>query len=164
MPRSRANELITASIEYFVGRARMMMLSVAIATIACTLVVLVGVPGASVREADANHVRYSNISGKLTYQPQGRTVSGGAVYLYRWSGGRWVNMGKKATSNRYGYYTIKNARTGYYYKVQAYKTYASCYTGMAIYNGYSGNLDLRNPASSRAVAHISLYFQRYFYC
>ncbi|MGI8860396.1 MAG: hypothetical protein ACR2HO_09640 [Rubrobacteraceae bacterium] len=164
MTNSGVKGMIAAGIETFAGRARMMMLALGAATIACVVVMLVGVPGAQVREADASHVAYSSISGKLTKMPQGTSVAGGAVYLWRWNGSSWVDLGKKATSNQYGYYTISNVPSGYYYAVRGYKTYASCYTGMAIYDGYSQDLDLRNPASSRTVANVPLYFKQYFYC
>lgn len=164
MTKSGVNGMIAAGIESFKGRTRMMALALGVATIACAVVMLVGVPGAPVREAAANHVAYSNISGKLTKMPQGTSVAGGAVYLYRWNGSSWTNLGKKATSNQYGYYTISNVRSGYHYSVRGYKTYGSCFTGMSIYDGYSSTLDLRNPASSRTVANVPLYFKTYFYC
>jgi hypothetical protein len=167
LTNSGANGVIAAAVESFVGRARMIALALGIATVACAVVMLVGVPGAPVQEAHADHVAYSNISGKLTYQPQGRTVAGGAVYLYRQdASGRWVNLGKKATSNQYGYYTISGVRSGYHYKVRAYKTYGACFTGsgVAAYDGYSQLLHLENPASSKTVAHVSLYYQGTINC
>jgi len=156
--------MIAAEIEFFGGRARVMALALATATIACAVVMLAGVPGAPIREAEAHHIAYSSMSGKLTKADTGGSVAGGAVYLYRWNGSSWVNLGKKATSNQYGYYTISNVGSGYQYAVRGYKTYASCYTGMAVYDGYSQTIDLRNPASSRTVANVSLRFQGYLYC
>ena len=113
--------MITAGIEFFAGRTRVMTLTIAAATIACVVVMLVGAPGVPVREAEASHVSYSNISGKITRMPQGYSVPGAAIYLYRWNGSSWVSLGKKATTNQYGYYTIKSVRSGYYYKVKGYK-------------------------------------------
>ena len=164
MAKSRINETISAGIEYFVGRAPVMALTLCASTIACAVIMLMGVPGAPVREADAHHVAYSSISGKLTYQPQGRIVAGGSVYLYRWNGSSWVNLGKRATSNQSGYYKISGVRSGYYYAVRGAKTYGVCYTGMAVYDGYSRNLDLRNPSSSRTYANVMLYYQHTVYC
>ena len=142
----------------------MIALALAAATIACVVVVLVGVPGAPVREADARHIAYSSISGKLSKMPQGTSVASGSVYLYRWNGSSWVSLGKKATSNQYVYYTISGVPSGYYYHVKASKAYGICQSGQAIYGGSSNTLDLRNPGSSRTVAHIPLYFQRWFSC
>lgn len=166
MTKSGVNRVIAAGIESFIGRTRMMALALGVATIACVVVMLVGVPGAPVREAAANHVAYSTISGKLTYQPQGNIVAGGAVYLHRWNGSSWVNLGKKATSNQYGNYSISGVRSGYYYSVQAHKTYGACFTGggVAHYDGYSRTLDLRNPESSRTTANVWLYYQGTIYC
>ncbi len=160
------NGMIAAGIESFAGRARMTALALGATIIAVALVMLVGVPGAPVREADANHVAYSKISGKLTYQPQGKVVAGGAVYLWRWNGSSWVNLGKKATSNQYGNYSISGVRSGYYYSVQAHKTYGACFTGSGVahYDGYSRNLDLRNPTSSSTTANVWLYYQGTINC
>lgn len=166
MEKSRLNGMIAVGVGSLTGRATMMGLALGAAAIACTLVMLVGVPGAPVREAEAHHVAYSNISGRLTYQPQGNIVAGGSVYLERWNGSSWVNLGKKATSNQYGYYTISTVRSGYYYRVRAHKTYGACFTGggVAHYDGYSRNLDLRDPASSRTVANVWLYYKGTIYC
>lgn len=164
MTKSGTNVTIATGLEFFAGRAR--MIALAVATVACAVVMLIGVPGAPVREADASHVAYSKISGKLTYQPQGRTVAGGAVYLHRWNGSSWVNLGKKATSNQYGYYTISGVPSGYYYSVQAHKTYGACFTGSGVvhYDGYSRTLDLRNPTSPSTVANVWLYYQGTINC
>jgi hypothetical protein len=129
-----------------------------------TILVFVGAMATTAKPAEANHIAYSNISGKLTKADTGGSVPNGSVYLYRWNGSSWVNLGKKATSNQYGYYTISNVVSGYYYHVQASKGYGSCYSGQAIYIGSSQSLDLRNPASNKTVAHVSLYFHHWFYC
>lgn len=164
MTKSGVNGIIAAGIEFFGERARMMALALAAATIACAVVMLMGVPGAPIREADANHVAYSSISGKLTRADSGGSAAGGAVYLYRWNGSSWIDLGKKATSNQYGYYTISNVASGYYYAVGGYKTYGICQSGQATYYGSSQNLDLRNPAASRTVANVPLYYQKTLYC
>lgn len=164
MKKQRINEVIATSIETFTGRARVMTLSIAIATVACVVVMLVGAPGAPVREAEASHVNYSNISGKITRIPQDYSVPGAAVYLYRWNGSSWTSLGKKASTNQYGYYTIKSVRSGYYYYVAATKAYGDCRSEQKIFSGDSQILDLRNPASSRTVAHVRLNYIRTFYC
>ena len=164
MTESRTNGTIAAGIEFFFGRTGLMMLTLATATIACAVVMLVGLPGAPVHKADASSVVYSRISGKLT--SQGRVVSGGGVYLYRWNGSTWVYLGKKATSNQYGYYAISAIHSGYYYKVMASKAYGICQSnsGQAIYVGSSQPLDLRNPSSSYTTVNIPLYFHHWYHC
>lgn len=165
MTNSGLNGAITAAIESFAGRARMTALALGATTIAVGLLMLVGVPGAPVREADASHVAYSTLSGKLIQQPQGYAVKAGAAYLYRWNGSAWGYTGRKATSNQYGYYSFSSVPSGYYYAVRGYKTYGMCTTGQAIYDGWSQTIDLRSPASSsRTGAHVSMSFQRYLYC
>jgi len=160
MTKSGVNEVIAAAVESLIGRARMIALALGAATIACAAIMLVGAPGAPVREADASHVAYSKISGKLTNQPSGRVSAGADVYLHRWNGSSWVNLGKRATSNQYGNYSISGVRSGSYYSVQAYNTYGACRTGSGVvtYTGYSRNLDLRNPAGSYTTANVSLYY------
>src|SRR5688572_11825542 len=98
------------------------MVPLAVAAKASVAVMLFGVPGAPVREAESHHIAYASISGKLTKADTGGSVASGAVYLYRWNGSSWVNLGKKATSNQYGYYTISGVSSGYQYTVRGYKT------------------------------------------
>jgi opacity protein-like surface antigen len=44
----------------------------------------------------------TNIVGTAVNPSNGTRVAGAAVWLYRWNGSSWVNLGQKATTNSSG--------------------------------------------------------------
>ena len=112
---------------------------------------------------EAQAATYTTIKGTAIKTDTGARVTGADVYLWRWNGSSWVNLGKKTTTNSYGNYAIYNVPTGYYYAVRGYKVYGSCFTGAAHYDGWSTTFYV--PSTSTGVnAAIRMNFVGWFYC
>ena len=112
---------------------------------------------------EAQAATYTTIRGTAIKTDTNDRVPGASVYLWRWNGSSWVNLGKKTTTNSYGNYAINNVATGYYYAVQGYKVNGSCFTGAAIYDGFSTTFYV--PSTSTGVnAAIRMNFVQWFYC
>ena len=112
---------------------------------------------------EAQAATYTTIKGTAIKTDTGDRVTGASVYLWRWNGSSWVDLGKKTTTNSYGNYAIYNVPTGYYYAVRGYKVYGSCFTGAAHYDGWSTTFYV--PSTSTGVnAAIKMSFVGWFYC
>lgn len=141
---------------------RMLLVLVAMVAAIWTASALSSAPGPlGTKEAQA--ATYTTIKGTAIKTDTNARVAGADVYLWRWNGSSWVNLGKKTTTNSYGNYAISNVATGYYYSVRGYKVYGSCFTGAAIYDGFSTTFYV--PGTSTGVnAAIRMDFIQWFYC
>ena len=119
--------------------------------------------GSSLGTKEADAATYTTIRGTAIKMDSNTRVPGASVYLYRWNGQDWVNLGKKATTNSYGNYAIYNVPTGYYYQVRGWKVYGSCFTGAAAYDGWSTFFYV--PGTSTGVnAAIKMSFSQWINC
>ncbi len=147
--------------------AATMTIKRAVVGIMFLLAALVAVEAATTVTAEpASAATYNTIRGTAT-EYKGSTYNGRAqyagVYLYRWNGSSWVNLGKKATTSSTGTYTISGVPTGYYYSVRVFKNYFYCQQlgYMFNYDGYSNSFYL---GSTAVTANVRTYFQGYVYC
>lgn len=89
--------------------------------------------------------------------------AGATVYLHRWSGSSWTNLGKKATTNSSGVYSIGGLWANYWYQTQAAKAFGGCQIGYyAVYSGYSQMFQARTGVTHNAPVRMN--FLGYVYC
>lgn len=105
---------------------------------------------------------YGTISGAVFDGNTSTKVAGADVFLYRWNGSDWISLGKKATTNSYGNYTISGVLHNRYYYVGAGKVYGNCLT-----MGYLHTFHGKSPwfwHSSTSRVNVRLYYTYTMYC
>ncbi len=130
--------------------------AVVVASVVAVFAFLVGTPVTPLTDAAAA----TSISGTAVTDT-GSRVSGARIYLYRYESGAWRNLGWVATTSSTGTYYIGGLSNWYWYVARAYKVFGSCFTGAAIYDGWSQMLWATGGARG---ANIRLSFVRWVYC
>jgi hypothetical protein len=102
----------------------------------------------------------STISG-VVYK-DGVRQPNATVSLFRWTQSTgWFRTKLKVVTNSTGRYTFTGLPDGAWFQPEGYKTFGSCWTGLAIYRGYGRYFQTTGAASG---ANVNLGFEQWFYC
>jgi hypothetical protein len=136
------------------------MIAAVVLSLAVASVVAIAKPTA------ANAAGTTTIVGTaLRVNTDGSTVRapGTSMYLYYWNGSTWVSLGKQATANSSGNYSI-TVPSGWYYEVAGTISYGSCYALGYLANYLGHSVAFWTNPGQQVNAAVKMPFNRYIYC